>query len=50
MCPPSVSETPASIRYAAPLLGQHSREVLREAGYGADQIEAMLVSGAVIAA
>ena len=44
------SETPASIRYAAPLLGQHSREVLREAGYGADQIEAMLVSGAVIAA
>ncbi|SEL42646.1 Crotonobetainyl-CoA:carnitine CoA-transferase CaiB [Roseovarius azorensis] len=44
------SETPASIRRAAPLLGQHSREVLREAGYGADQVEAMVASGAVIAA
>ena len=48
--PVKFSETPASIRSAAPLLGQHSREVLREAGYDAGQIEAMIASGAVIAA
>lgn len=48
--PVKFSETPASVRFAAPLLGQHSREVLREAGYDAAQIEAMVASGAVIAA
>ncbi|WP_417726757.1 CaiB/BaiF CoA transferase family protein [Roseovarius sp.] len=48
--PIKFSETPASIRRAAPVLGQHSREVLREAGYVTDQIEAMIASGAVIAA
>lgn len=48
--PVKFSETPASIRSAAPLLGQHSREVLHEAGYDAGQIEAMIGSGAVIAA
>lgn len=48
--PVKFSETPASIRCAAPLLGQHSREVLQEAGYDAGQIEAMIASGAVIAA
>jgi crotonobetainyl-CoA:carnitine CoA-transferase CaiB-like acyl-CoA transferase len=30
----------------APLLGQHTREVLREAGYSADEIVAMLEGGA----
>ncbi len=44
------SETPASIRSAAPLLGQHSREVLLEAGYEAAAIDVMVASGAVIAA
>lgn len=44
------SETPANLRRAAPLLGQHSREVLREAGYAAEAIDAMVASGAVIAA
>jgi crotonobetainyl-CoA:carnitine CoA-transferase CaiB-like acyl-CoA transferase len=48
--PVKFSETPASIRSAAPLLGQHSREVLHEAGYDTGQIEAMIASGAVIAA
>jgi crotonobetainyl-CoA:carnitine CoA-transferase CaiB-like acyl-CoA transferase len=48
--PVKFSETPASIRSPAPLLGQHSREVLHEAGYDAGQIEAMIGSGAVIAA
>ncbi len=48
--PVKFTETPASIRSAAPLLGQHSREVLREAGYGDTEIEAMIASGGVIAA
>jgi crotonobetainyl-CoA:carnitine CoA-transferase CaiB-like acyl-CoA transferase len=30
----------------APKLGQHTREVLAEAGYGAEAIEALLASGA----
>ncbi|SEL96391.1 Crotonobetainyl-CoA:carnitine CoA-transferase CaiB [Roseovarius tolerans] len=48
--PVKFSETPASLRRAAPVLGQHSREVLQEAGYDAAEIEAMVASGAVIAA
>jgi crotonobetainyl-CoA:carnitine CoA-transferase CaiB-like acyl-CoA transferase len=48
--PVKFSETPASLRRAAPVLGQHSREVLQEAGYDAQEIEAMVASGAVIAA
>lgn len=48
--PVKFSETPASIRRAAPVLGQHSREVLQEAGYGGDAIDAMISDGAVIAA
>ena len=48
--PVKFSETPASLRRAAPVLGQHSREVLHEAGYDAAQIEAMVTSGAVITA
>jgi crotonobetainyl-CoA:carnitine CoA-transferase CaiB-like acyl-CoA transferase len=48
--PVKFSETPASLRRAAPVLGQHSREVLQEAGYHAQEIEAMVASGAVIAA
>ena len=48
--PVKFSETPASLRHAAPVLGQHSREVLHEAGYDAQEIEAMVASGAVIAA
>ncbi|WP_454272863.1 CaiB/BaiF CoA transferase family protein [Roseovarius sp. MBR-154] len=48
--PVKFSETPASLRRAAPVLGQHSREVLQEAGYDATEIEAMVAAGAVIAA
>lgn len=39
--------SPGSIRTAAPLLGQHTREVLGKAGYTADEIDAMYESGAV---
>jgi crotonobetainyl-CoA:carnitine CoA-transferase CaiB-like acyl-CoA transferase len=48
--PVKFSETPASVRRAAPVLGQHSREILQEAGYGTAQIESMIAAGAVIAA
>lgn len=41
-----MSATPAAIDRPAPLVGQHTREILAEAGYGADEIEAMIASGA----
>lgn len=40
------SETPGEIRDGAPQLGQHTREVLAEAGYDEAAIEALLASGA----
>jgi crotonobetainyl-CoA:carnitine CoA-transferase CaiB-like acyl-CoA transferase len=43
--PSQWSETPPSIRRLAPQLGEHSAEVLREAGYSDDQIQAVLGSG-----
>ena len=40
---PGVSDNP---RGPAPLEGEHTRAVLAELGYGADEIEAMFASGA----
>jgi len=37
--------TPAAIRLGAPLLGQHTREVLREAGFGADELASLEKKG-----
>ena len=48
--PVKFSRTPASITRAAPLLGQHSREILREIGLDAARIEALIDTQAVIAA
>ncbi|MEM6381409.1 MAG: CaiB/BaiF CoA-transferase family protein [Pseudomonadota bacterium] len=42
----SFSETPASIEKPAPLVGQHTREILAELGYQNDAIEALIASGA----
>ena len=39
------SRTPASIRRLAPRLGEHSAELLREAGLAEAEIEAMLAAG-----
>ncbi len=39
--------TPGGITCAAPLLGQHSREVLAEAGFAADAIERLIETGVV---
>ena len=43
---PKLSLTPGSLRRAAPRLGEHTREVLQEAGLSSDDIDAMLTSGA----
>ncbi len=44
--PATYSRTPGEIRRLQPRLGEHSVEVLGEAGFGGDEIDAMLVSGA----
>jgi len=41
------SKTPSTVDRGAPVVGQHSRDVLREAGYDDAQIEALLSKGAV---
>jgi crotonobetainyl-CoA:carnitine CoA-transferase CaiB-like acyl-CoA transferase len=38
------------VRRLPPELGQHTREVLAEAGYSAEQIERLLADGAAVAA
>ncbi|WP_304110029.1 CaiB/BaiF CoA-transferase family protein [Mycolicibacterium bacteremicum] len=42
-----MSATPGSIRHRAPLLGEHTDEVLREIGYGADQIAGLRADAVV---
>lgn len=37
--------TPGGVRQAAPLIGQHSREVLIEAGYSSDEIQTLVETG-----
>ncbi len=44
------SKTPSKVVRGAPLAGQHTRAVLEEAGFGADQIDRLVKSGAVIEA
>ncbi len=44
--PITFSETPADVRRPQPRLGEHSVEVLREAGYTQADIDGMLASGA----
>jgi crotonobetainyl-CoA:carnitine CoA-transferase CaiB-like acyl-CoA transferase len=40
------SRTPADVRRLAPRLGEHTREVLREAGYDDAEIDALCAAGA----
>ena len=39
--PVKLSDTPGAIRRPAPLLGQHTEEILREAGFAASEIGAL---------
>ncbi len=45
--PVKLSRTPADPTRPAPALGEHTEELLREAGFGREEIEALLESGAV---
>ena len=44
--PTTYSRTPGEIRRLQPRLGEHSVEVLSEAGFSRPEIDAMLASGA----
>ena len=45
--PVRLSETPGGIRHRAPLLGEHTDEVLREIGYDDEAIAALRDAGVV---
>ncbi len=45
--PVKLSATPGGIQCAAPLLGQHSREILAECGYSEDDISRLIGQGVV---
>ena len=42
-----LSETPATVRAAPPLLGEHTEAILRELGYSAEEIDALRRIGAI---
>ncbi|MCK6372382.1 MAG: CoA transferase [Gammaproteobacteria bacterium] len=44
--PMTFSESPADVRRLQPRLGEHSREVLKEAGYADQEVDALLAAGA----
>jgi len=46
-CPVHFSRTPASVERAAPQLGEHTREILRQAGYDDGEIDAFVREGTV---
>ncbi|MGB4558226.1 MAG: CaiB/BaiF CoA-transferase family protein, partial [Burkholderiaceae bacterium] len=46
-CPVQFSKTPTQINRPAPLLGEHSRELLKEYGYQDSQIDGFVASGAI---
>jgi crotonobetainyl-CoA:carnitine CoA-transferase CaiB-like acyl-CoA transferase len=48
--PVKFSQTPGKIRSGAPVYGEHSREILSEYGFGADEIAAFEKEGALVSA
>ena len=48
--PVKFSDTPGAVLTGAPVYGQHTREVLREHGFAAAEIEALLAEGAIAVA
>ena len=49
-CPVHFSATPTAVTRPAPMLGEHTREVLAQAGYSNADIEAFVAEGVVAAA
>ena len=47
-CPVKFSETPARVSRAAPLFGQHTREVLEQVGLTTAQIDGLIQTRAAI--
>ena len=46
-CPIHFSKTPSAVTRPAPMLGEHTRELLREHGYSDDEITAFAANGTV---
>lgn len=46
--PLKLSASPGGVRRGAPLLGEHTREVLAEHGYPAGEIDALVAAGAAL--
>ena len=46
--PIKMTRTPPALRLGPAEIGEHSREVLRAAGFTADEVEALVASGAVV--
>ena len=46
--PVKLSRTPGKVTRPAPLLGQHTREVLAEFGFSSSEIEALIATGAAV--
>jgi crotonobetainyl-CoA:carnitine CoA-transferase CaiB-like acyl-CoA transferase len=47
--PVKLSQTPGKVRHRAPLLGEHTREILADIGISAAQVEQLIQAGAVSA-
>ena len=47
-CPIKFSVTPSRVTRPAPMLGQHTSEVLGEFGFGADEIRELIAAGAAV--
>jgi crotonobetainyl-CoA:carnitine CoA-transferase CaiB-like acyl-CoA transferase len=45
--PAQFSETPSEVRFGAPLLAEHTDEILKEAGFDADSISVLRASGVI---
>jgi crotonobetainyl-CoA:carnitine CoA-transferase CaiB-like acyl-CoA transferase len=46
--PIKFSKTPCTVSRGAPLTGEHTRDVLREAGYTEDEIDRLVAGGAIM--